>query len=837
MRDQKQRRPLSGIRVIDFGQYIAGPAAAMMMADMGAEVIRVEKPGGPAWKDPATSVLNRGKKSLILNLKDAADLSTARTLITTADVLIENFRPGVMERLGLGPSIRQHYPRLVYLSLPGFSSKDRERRHLPAWEAIIAAACGQFTDMGLNRILMGINPSFSPLPLASAYAAAMGAMAVMMALYKREQTSRGDTIEVPIASAVMEGFAYNVQYVEGYPERYKGHREREIERRRSGHEAMDLGYDALQELLDPFYRNYICADGRPFYVVSASHKDHPVRVLKILGLWKEMKADGLPLFDAYLNTDEWPPGKDCTLANYPMSKRWADKLSSRMKQAFLSKTAFEWEALFGDGGAPGAAQRTTKEWLASDHALQSGLVLKIEDTRLGPMRQAGNVAWLKSDAEMSLKKEAAPEPDQHREEILTQLTATPGPATEDVGTKTGGWLDGIRILDLTNVIAGPTIATTLSRFGADVISIDPVRPTMDPWNTIIFGMQANRGKRSALVNLKSSAGKQVLERLLKAVDIVTVNALNHQLAPLGLDEERIRQVNPSLLLCQLDCYGAPATGPRSNYPGYDDLAQASTGVMQRFGGGMGTPEEHAHFGTIDVLGGFCAAFAVGAALLKRERTGEADTARSSLCAAGNLIQLPFMYDYDGRPPFDEPSGRWVKGRDALYRAYQAADGWFFLAACNGMITDLEQITTLHGISSCSGTNTEEFLEQKFIQQPLSYWVNIFSDIDIGVQPLVKMHDLRESSLSIESIDQPDLQGPTFSFTRFTSHPSGRTVDLVAPNAIRPVEASIRIPGHAPKYGAHTREILTGLEFSTQQIDAWMKEGNIGESWSKDYLPV
>ena len=188
MSKKKQRRPLSGIRVIDFGQYIAGPAAAMMMADMGAEVIRVEKPGGPVWKDPATSVLNRGKKSLVLNLKDDADLSTARALIATADVLIENFRPGVMERIGLGPSIRKHQPRLVYLSLPGFSSKDPERSLLPAWEAIIAAACGQFTDMGLNRVLMGINPSFSPLPLASAYAAVLGAMAVMMALYKREQT-------------------------------------------------------------------------------------------------------------------------------------------------------------------------------------------------------------------------------------------------------------------------------------------------------------------------------------------------------------------------------------------------------------------------------------------------------------------------------------------------------------------------------------------------------------------------------------------------------------------------------------------------------------------------
>jgi crotonobetainyl-CoA:carnitine CoA-transferase CaiB-like acyl-CoA transferase len=88
--------PLAGLRVIDFGQYIAGPAAAMLLADQGARVIRVDPPDGPRWDQPANAILNRGKASIALDLKRAADRAIARRLVDSADVVIENFRPGVM---------------------------------------------------------------------------------------------------------------------------------------------------------------------------------------------------------------------------------------------------------------------------------------------------------------------------------------------------------------------------------------------------------------------------------------------------------------------------------------------------------------------------------------------------------------------------------------------------------------------------------------------------------------------------------------------------------------------------------------------------------------------
>ena len=309
-------RPLSGVRVLDFGHYLAGPLVGMMLADLGAEVIRIDPPGGPVFEDPATDMLSRGKESLELDLKTPEGRETALELVHRSDVLIENFRPGVMARLGLDyETVRSHNDGLVYLSLPGFASRDSALSDIPAWEAVIAAFTGQFTDMGLNRRLMGINPSFTPLHLASAYGAAFGAMSVLFALWRREDIG-GDHIEVPLAASLLEGLAYNCERIENYPERYKSPREVEIERRQAEGLPMDLAFEELSEFLDPFYRTYTCADGRGFYVVSGSVASHPRRVLETLGLADLLQE--LPDFSAYLDTNDWPAS--WTLRNYPVGE-------------------------------------------------------------------------------------------------------------------------------------------------------------------------------------------------------------------------------------------------------------------------------------------------------------------------------------------------------------------------------------------------------------------------------------------------------------------------------------------------------------------------------------
>jgi crotonobetainyl-CoA:carnitine CoA-transferase CaiB-like acyl-CoA transferase len=841
-----KQRPLSGYRVVDFGQYIAGPAVAMMLADQGAEVIHIDPPAGPRWNNPADAILNRGKQRISLNLKTDRDLKLARELVQNADVVVENFRPGVMQKLGLGASeMRALNPALVYLSLPGFSGKDEEYAHLPAWEGVIAAAVGQFTDMGLNRILMGINPSFSPLPLGSAYAAVLGATAVTLALFAREQSGQGDAIEVPISAALMEGLAYNSMHVEGLPDRYKSPRELEIERRRANDEPLNLNYSDLQEFLDPFYRTYLCKDGRPFYTVCSSHTRHPISCLKLLGLWEEIEAAGIPTHSAYLDIADWPEGADCTIVSYPLSRKWADFVSDRMKATFKTRTAHEWEQRFGEAGVPGCAHQLTKEWLNSEHALLSGSILEVDDPTYGKMRQLGNICWLEGDTEVTTKQPAQrPRSDSdNREtaniEAMLERWRSRAPASSpmDSSQQSKGWLEGIKILDLTNVIAGPTIAGTLARFGADVISIDPPEPALDPWNTTVFGMQANQGKKSILLDLKSQQGKAVLDRLLPEIDVITINASDAQLERLGLSINALRQINPEIILCQFDAYGGPMNGPRSNHPGYDDLVQATTGIMSRFGGGMDTPEEHAHFGTIDVLGGYCAAQAIGVALVNRARGYGGCVARSSLIAAGQLIQVPFMYDYPGRAPFNEPSGREVKGADALYRCYRASDDWFFLAVDKDLRLEAFKAAIDSDNSDLThNESVEQRLEALFSTQPLAHWQSLFGVADIGCQPLATMSQLRESSLMNEA-NGIDLDGPkSVAFIRHAKHPCGHAVDLIAPNAIRPKFAKTVMPAPMPKYGAHTVSTLQQLGFSSAEIETMIVQGAAATEWSPRYLP-
>ena len=187
---------LDGIRVIDFGQYIAGPLVGMLLADQGADVIKVDPPGGPRWKTPANATWNRGKRSIVLDLKQADDLATAKGLVRGADVVVENFRPGVMDRLGLGAAaMTQANPRLVYLSLPGFASDD-PRASVPAWEGILGAATATYRprpeENGKDQ------PVYTAIPISSNYGAFQWVVSIIMALISRERDGAGQRIELAL---------------------------------------------------------------------------------------------------------------------------------------------------------------------------------------------------------------------------------------------------------------------------------------------------------------------------------------------------------------------------------------------------------------------------------------------------------------------------------------------------------------------------------------------------------------------------------------------------------------------------------------------------------------
>jgi len=284
-------------------------------------------------------------------------------------------------------------------------------------------------------------------------------------------------------------------------------------------------------------------------------------------------------------------------------------------------------------------------------------------------------------------------------------------------------------------------------------------------------------------------------------------------------------------------YGGPRRGPKADYLGYDDLAQANTGVMCRFGGGPETPEEHAHLGTIDVLTGYCACVALGAALVRRVRTGRGGLARASLTAAGNLIQAPFMYDFDGRPPFDEPSGREVKGWGPFYHCYPASDGWFFFAAPRERKAAIARVPELAGLAELPEAELARALAERFAAKPLAHWQAALARGTTAVMQLGTLAGTRDASLVAESgANEIDLTRDTFRAIRHDRHPMGRWVDLVAPNAVRPQAAAIAIPRSARKYGADTRAVLARLGQGDQEIDRMIAAGVAATGWSEKYLP-
>lgn len=196
---------LSGIRVIDMGTFITGPAAGMLLADMGAEVIKVENPdGGDPFRafrgelySPHFQTYNRNKKSVTLNTKIPEDLEKFDALVSNADIFIENFRPGVAERLNVGAQrLQAMNPKLIYCSISGFGS-DGPDRDRPAFDTVAQAASGF-----LRLLVNPDNPRVVGPALADAVTGYYTAMGALGALFERQATGKGRLLEVSMLEAM-----------------------------------------------------------------------------------------------------------------------------------------------------------------------------------------------------------------------------------------------------------------------------------------------------------------------------------------------------------------------------------------------------------------------------------------------------------------------------------------------------------------------------------------------------------------------------------------------------------------------------------------------------------
>jgi crotonobetainyl-CoA:carnitine CoA-transferase CaiB-like acyl-CoA transferase len=202
---------LSGVKVVDFSRVLAGPLATMMLADLGAEVTKIEPPGGDEtrqWGPPYDAAgeatyfqaVNRNKQSVVLDLNDPGDHERARRLALGADVLVENFRPGVMDRFGFGyEALSAEHPGLVYCTITGFG------RHggatLPGYDLLIQALGGLMSVTGAPDG----EPQKVGVALVDVLAGLFATVGIMAALRHRDQTGEGQRVEVELLSALLAG--------------------------------------------------------------------------------------------------------------------------------------------------------------------------------------------------------------------------------------------------------------------------------------------------------------------------------------------------------------------------------------------------------------------------------------------------------------------------------------------------------------------------------------------------------------------------------------------------------------------------------------------------------
>lgn len=732
---------LDGIRVIDFGHYIAGPLAGMLLADQGADVIKIDPPGGPRWPTPANATWNRGKRSINLDLKQPADVLTARALIESADVVIENFRPGVMERLGLGPmAMTEANPRLIYCSIPGFASDD-PRAEMPAYEGIIGAASATYRPSSGK----GDRPMYTAIPIASTYGAFQSVVAITVALNARERDGLGQRIEVPLFDSMFQSIGrFGVKVHNAPPSAPK-----------------------LQELWGGIFQG---KDGE--WVRFGGPGNQNFRPFVELAGITSWDAEGLTDFDRPLDNPEF-----------------AAEARRRIEELFKTRTAQEWEDLIAQAGSEGAVCRTSAEWFEHPHARAAQMVVEVDDPVYGKMLQPG------VNARMSLTpgevRGPAPTPDQHREQILSELKARPAAKqSTPVETELRAALDGIKVLDLCIILAGPTMGRTLSEYGADVIKIDNPRRG----STIARHNDINRGKRSILLDLKSEEGREVIWRMLEDADVVAQNYRAGALEKLGLGYEAVRKRKPDIIYASLNAYGH--LGPWAARPGHEGFAQSAAGMTRRLGGDgkpASQPNPVNDYGT-----GFMGAYGVALALFHRQRTGQGQHIDSALAYTAMTLQSPFMQMYEGKQ-WNETKGRDALGSAPLQRAYQASDGWVFLGAQESDLARLSNVAGLSGVDDLSGDGLASSLEERFLSNTVAAWVDRLTAAGVGAQRVVT--EVREL------MTDPWVISHGLSLTR--EHDDLGPVTTCGP-APRLSRTPVRSGRPAPKPGSDAADVLAGF---------------------------
>ena len=750
------------MKVVEVSRDLSAKLLGKYLCDLGWEVLVYDdstsvRPYSTSWQH-ITSSLSEGKT----RLHSFEDMK--HHLSNDADILVENVGKAFFAHDDGSPT----FPGL-HVSLPPYASQDADHADFAHDEAAILAASGVLSDMGLNRTLLGIRASFTHLPLASVYGSLFGLCALLSEVVQGHLTS--SYVEVPLASAVIEALVHN-SIVFPVDSKYLNRRKQCILQK-----EFPVDDAKLNTLFDPFFTFYDCRDGRKIYLVCPAHDRHQLSALKTLGVSAEVERI-LPRIDAYGSRPTTGIGSG------NLNAEQATKVRAILKRAFARYPAHVWERRLGLAKVPAIMVRSTEEWNAHPHVQASGLF-----------------------------RHGRPAPAFWSHVLRPRSSSSSSSSSSQDLSK-------IRVVDATNVIAGPTISAMLARFGCDVVKIDTPTQSYAPEITVVYGLSANVGKRSMLLDLRTPSGKQAFEDLLRTADVLVVNTTTDGLSRMGLSYDDLARVNPHLIVTRFDAWGGPReVGEWSSYLGYDDNVQAASGIMVRYGGSHATCEEHAHVGTIDTIAGVCGAAATLHALYRRATEGVVCEARTSLAAVSQYVQYPFLVA--GELPCVPRPRRSCMGVDPFYCVYELADAHVTSSSPSPLpfVDDVQEEEEEESPSSRLYSRLASWLKRMTYHELRD---KVRDRHDLYVTRLRDTSELRSKftvsrpSLSLES---------TYQYTECMHHPVGGRTVMVSPVAMRlPIKL---VPPIAPKYGTDTVDLLHSLK----AMYAFTKD-----TYSHKYLP-
>ncbi|HXI86493.1 MAG TPA: CoA transferase [Parvularculaceae bacterium] len=384
MTDDRPRGPLAGVRILDLSRVLAGPYCTTLLFELGAEVLKIEQPphgddtrAFPPFQNGESvyfASINRGKRSLALNLKDDGDRRVFEELLARADVLLENFRPGTMKKLGYDyEAVKDRFPALIYASISGFGQTG-PYRDLPAYDLIIEALGGMISingEEGSGGVRLGIS-------LGDLAAGAFAALAVSSALYERRASGKGRYIDIAmldVQTMLLES-ALVRQLASGDTQRPTGSR---------------------HPVITPF--DVFCAkDGR---IAIAAANDHLFNALcDAVGreAWK---------------TDQRYDNMFVRYANH-------QALKADLEAALAARTVGEWVEVFRAAGVPAAPIHDMADVVKDPQLIARNMFVEVDDPEMGKLKMAGSAFKISGYEELATRP-PAPNLDEARADILAEL--------------------------------------------------------------------------------------------------------------------------------------------------------------------------------------------------------------------------------------------------------------------------------------------------------------------------------------------------------------------------------------------------------------------------------